>query len=117
MATTFTIVAVGLVGAYRYVDNYWLYRGFPPPRDPGYVHAHGTAWPHVAVVARPAPGGTVYSAVFPGLRTGRYDLWLRPDEPTGMTVTVTGAQVTTVSWAAVAAILKEMVPLAEGLAR
>lgn len=36
-------VAVGLVGAYRYVDNYWVYRGFAPPRDPAYVHERGTA--------------------------------------------------------------------------
>ena len=36
------LVVVGLVGAYRYVDNYWLYRGFAPPRDPAYVHQRGT---------------------------------------------------------------------------
>ena len=35
-------VAAGLVGAYRYVDNYWIYRGFAPPRDPAYVHDRGT---------------------------------------------------------------------------
>ena len=34
---------VGLVGAYRYVDNYWLYRGFSPPSDPSYVATRGTA--------------------------------------------------------------------------
>jgi len=34
---------VGIVGAYHYVDNYWLYRGFEPPRDPGYVTTRGTA--------------------------------------------------------------------------
>ncbi len=36
-------VAMGLLGAYRYVDNYWLYRGFAPPRDPAYVKARGTS--------------------------------------------------------------------------
>jgi enterochelin esterase-like enzyme len=36
-------LAVGLFGVYRYVDNYWLYRGFAPPRDPAYVKAHGTS--------------------------------------------------------------------------
>jgi enterochelin esterase-like enzyme len=36
-------IAGGLVGAYRYVDNYWLYRGFSPPSDPSYVKARGTA--------------------------------------------------------------------------
>ena len=34
---------VGLLGAYRYVDNYWLYRGFSAPSDPAYVTARGTA--------------------------------------------------------------------------
>jgi len=38
-----TAVAVlGLVGAYRYVNAYWLYRGFAPPHDAAYVHVHGT---------------------------------------------------------------------------
>jgi enterochelin esterase-like enzyme len=36
-------VAVGMIGTYRYLDNYWLYRGFAPPRDPAYVHEHGTS--------------------------------------------------------------------------
>src|SRR5262249_50700750 len=35
-------VAVGLAGVYRYVDSYWLYRGFPPPHDPGFVRQEGT---------------------------------------------------------------------------
>jgi enterochelin esterase-like enzyme len=35
-------VAAGLLGAYRYVDNYWVYRGFAPPKDPAFVHARGT---------------------------------------------------------------------------
>jgi enterochelin esterase-like enzyme len=36
------VVAVGLLGVYRYVDNYWLYRGFAPPHDPPYVKVRGT---------------------------------------------------------------------------
>jgi enterochelin esterase-like enzyme len=36
-------LAVGLLGVYRYLDNYWLYRGFAPPRDPAYVKARGTS--------------------------------------------------------------------------
>jgi enterochelin esterase-like enzyme len=36
-------VAVGAVGLYRYVDNYWAYRGFAPPRDAAFVHVEGTA--------------------------------------------------------------------------
>ncbi len=34
--------AVGLIGVYRYVDNYWLYRGFAPPQDAAYVKERGT---------------------------------------------------------------------------
>jgi enterochelin esterase-like enzyme len=34
---------VGFIGVYRYVDGYWLYRGFPRPSDPSYVHAQGRA--------------------------------------------------------------------------
>jgi enterochelin esterase-like enzyme len=35
-------LAVGLMGLYRYLDAYWLYRGFPPPRDPGFVRQAGS---------------------------------------------------------------------------
>jgi enterochelin esterase-like enzyme len=35
-------LAVGLAGTGRYIWNYWLYRGFPPPRDPAFVTAHGS---------------------------------------------------------------------------
>jgi enterochelin esterase-like enzyme len=35
-------LGVGLMGLYRYVDSYWLYRGFPPPRDPAFVRQQGT---------------------------------------------------------------------------
>ena len=34
-------LAVGLIGVYRYVDNFWLYRGFSPPSDPAFVQVHG----------------------------------------------------------------------------
>jgi enterochelin esterase-like enzyme len=48
-------VAVGMAGAYEYVDNYWLYRGFSKPHDPAFVKALGKA---VRVeVASPALGG------------------------------------------------------------
>ena len=36
-------VAIGLLGTYRYLENYWLYRGFAPPSDPAYVHERGTS--------------------------------------------------------------------------
>jgi enterochelin esterase-like enzyme len=35
------LVAGGALGTYRYIDNYWLYRGFDPPRDPNFVKALG----------------------------------------------------------------------------
>jgi enterochelin esterase-like enzyme len=38
---TSLFVAVGLVGLTRYLRNYWLYRGFPPPHDPAFVSQPG----------------------------------------------------------------------------
>src|SRR4030081_2604600 len=35
-------LAVGLIGVYRYVNNYWYYRGFSPPEDPAWVKQQGT---------------------------------------------------------------------------
>jgi enterochelin esterase-like enzyme len=35
-------LSVGLLGVYRYVNSFWLYRGFPPPHDPSFVHQFGT---------------------------------------------------------------------------
>jgi len=35
-------LAVGGIALYRYVDNFWLYRGFAPPRDPAWVTERGT---------------------------------------------------------------------------
>jgi enterochelin esterase-like enzyme len=35
-------VAVGLLGAHRYVGNYLAYRGFSAPREPAYVQSPGT---------------------------------------------------------------------------
>ena len=36
------VVLGGLVGTYRYLDNFWLYRGYAPPRDPAWVRQAGT---------------------------------------------------------------------------
>jgi enterochelin esterase-like enzyme len=36
-------LGVGLLFAWRYADNFWVYRGFAPPRDPAWVRAEGTA--------------------------------------------------------------------------
>ncbi len=43
LAVAGAFLSIGLVGTYQYVDNFWLYRGFPKPSDPRYVTAHGTA--------------------------------------------------------------------------
>jgi enterochelin esterase-like enzyme len=48
-------VAVGGLGVERYGMNYWLYRGFAPPRDAAYVTSHGTE--KTITVASPALGG------------------------------------------------------------
>jgi enterochelin esterase-like enzyme len=47
--------AVGVVGVYRYLDNYWLYRGFAPPRDAPYVRIRGSE--QSILVVSPALGG------------------------------------------------------------
>jgi enterochelin esterase-like enzyme len=48
-------LAVGAIGAYRYGYAYWLYRGFPPPKDPAFVKQTGTT--EEISVASPALGG------------------------------------------------------------
>ncbi|MGZ4379931.1 MAG: alpha/beta hydrolase [Gaiellaceae bacterium] len=60
-------VAVGALGTYRYLDNFWLYRGFSKPRDPAFVRLRGTTVK--IAVASPALGGrrqTVYVYLPPG---------------------------------------------------
>src|SRR5438105_283594 len=48
-------IGIGAVGGFRYVDNYWVYRGFAKPHDPAFVQARGTT---VRLeVASPALGG------------------------------------------------------------
>ena len=56
--------------------------------------------PHVAVLARPVGNGVAYSAVFPALTAGRYDLHRKPDGPVRLTASVTGAHVNEVHWPA-----------------
>jgi enterochelin esterase-like enzyme len=54
-AAAVAFVGVGGLGTYRYLLNYWLYRGFAPPRDPAYVTSVGRVV-HFSV-ASPALGG------------------------------------------------------------
>jgi hypothetical protein len=39
-----------------------------------------------------------FAAVFPGLRAGRYDLWIKPDQPNALTAVVAGGEVVTIEW-------------------
>jgi hypothetical protein len=39
-----------------------------------------------------------YSAVFPALTAGHYDLYRKPDGPVRLTASVTGAHVSEVRW-------------------
>ena len=48
-------LVAGLVGAARYLDNFWVYRGFAPPRDPSYVAEPGRSL--TMQVRSPAVGG------------------------------------------------------------
>lgn len=48
-------LSVGAFGVYRYVDNYWLYRGYAPPRDPAFVRVYGQQ--ETISVTSPALGG------------------------------------------------------------
>jgi len=63
-------LTVGAVGVWRYGWNYWLYRGFPPPQDPGFVKERGTT--QTFSLASPALGGrskTVYVYLPPGYKS------------------------------------------------
>ena len=55
MAALALFLAVGALGAYRYLDNYWVYRGFSPTHDPAYVQQRGTS--ETIYVTSPALGG------------------------------------------------------------
>jgi enterochelin esterase-like enzyme len=48
-------VPFGLLGTYRYLNNFWLYRGFPPPKDPAFVKKLGSS--ETISVSSPALGG------------------------------------------------------------
>lgn len=67
--------------------------------DHPHDHDHPQAPPHVAVVARPTPSGTVvHSLVYGSLAEGTYDLYVRPDGPVHLTATVVGGEVTETTW-------------------
>ena len=53
---------------------------------------------HVAVVGRAVRDHTVWSAVFPELSEGRYELYQRLDGRSRLVVEVSGGEVTQASW-------------------
>jgi enterochelin esterase-like enzyme len=55
VALLLAFLAVGAVGLWRYLDGFWLYRAFAPPRDPAFVTTPGTV--QRLYVASPALGG------------------------------------------------------------
>ncbi|HEX6789157.1 MAG TPA: alpha/beta hydrolase-fold protein [Gaiellaceae bacterium] len=57
---TCAFLAVGLIGARRYFDNFWVYRGFAPPHDPAYITTPGTL--QRIAVPSPALGGRAQEA-------------------------------------------------------
>ena len=59
------------------------------------THAHH---PHVAVVDRQAPVGTVPSLVFGELRAGTYQLCKKGGSPTGLSAVVRGSEVSHLTW-------------------
>lgn len=71
-------LAGGLLGTYHYLLGFWLYRGYPPPREPAFVDRVGKTLR--LEIASPALGGRrqlVYVYLPPGyhdqaLRTRRY---------------------------------------------
>ena len=49
------LVVVGLLGAYRYWNGFWLYRGYSPPKEAADVHVRGSE--HIIHVRSAAIGG------------------------------------------------------------
>jgi hypothetical protein len=56
--------------------------------------------PHVAVIGRPTDNGTRYSAVFPEVRSGTYDLNQRHRDVVAFTASVVGGDVAFATWPA-----------------
>jgi hypothetical protein len=65
----------------------------------GHPHVHGSSpFPHVGVVGRPTPGGTVHSLVYPAVTAGDYELCPMPGDDVVLTATVVGGAVTELDW-------------------
>lgn len=64
----------------------------------GTTHVHEASRPHLLHVAVHQRPDRTWSAVFPELHEGTYELYLRPDGPVRLSVTVAGGSVSTVTW-------------------
>jgi hypothetical protein len=71
--------------------------GATPPAG-HHHHHHHPHHPHAAVVPRPTPGGDVLPSLVLQLPAGRHRLHVLPDGPPGPEITVTGGQVTNLTW-------------------
>lgn len=71
----------------------------PHHHDGEHAHDHGheAHHPHVAVVERPTPDGTQFTAVFPHVQAGTYDL-REQHSSVSVRVEVTGGSVTHTDW-------------------
>lgn len=67
----------------------------PHDHDHDHGHAHH---PHVAVVGRPTANGLSYTAVFPELSEGTYELYEKLGGPVKLVATVTGGAVQYENW-------------------
>jgi enterochelin esterase-like enzyme len=65
-AAAILAISAGVIGTYRYLENYWLYRGFAPPKDPAFVVQKGRL-----------TGFTLTSAALGGRRE-HVDIYLPP---------------------------------------
>ncbi|MBM6399463.1 hypothetical protein [Phycicoccus sonneratiae] len=61
-------------------------------------HDHDHAYPHVGVVGRPTPAGTVHSLVYAAVAAGDYELCPMPGDDVVLTATVVGGEVTELDW-------------------
>ncbi|MGI8881378.1 MAG: hypothetical protein ACR2KJ_12910 [Jatrophihabitans sp.] len=65
---------------------------------PAGADRHAEHRSHVGVVGRPLNGGVAFTAVFPELVEGSYDLYRKPDGPVQLTASVTGGEIREASW-------------------
>jgi hypothetical protein len=76
------------------------------PGEHSHTHTHGhdggqhhrAHHPHVAVLGRPTANGIAYTAVFPELVEGTYELYEKLGGPVRLKTSVTGGEVQDATW-------------------